>query len=98
MKSTQVTTWRRYSAAEKKAFRIRELKRRSTRRMLKERVFADLYSGRVPDADAMAALGWELDPVDRPGGPDGFRTTRRHHFADSLGSRVPTMRVNGDVL
>jgi hypothetical protein len=29
MSSTQVTTWRRYTAAEKKAYRARELKRRS---------------------------------------------------------------------
>jgi len=93
-----VTTWRRYTAAEKKAYRLRELKRRQWRALLKERVFADLYSGRMPDEDALRALGWTSDPVGRPGGPDGFRQIRRHHFADNLGSVIPTARVNGDVL
>lgn len=92
MRSTQVTTWRRYTAAEKKAYRLRELKRRQRRALLKDRVFADLYSGRMPDEDAVRALGWasvfaSLKSFARP-----------HHFADNLGSRVPTMRVNGDVL
>lgn len=106
MRSTQVTTWPRYTQAEKKAYRARELKRRQTRRALKDRVFADLYSGRVPDEEAMRALGWTPDPIGRPGGPDGFKTfgtitgrlPRPHHFADNQGSRVPTISPKGDVL
>lgn len=96
-RNTQVTTWRRFTAAEKKAYRLRELKRRQWRALLKARVFADLYSGRTPDEEAMRAFGWA---------PDGFRvlgtTTGRiprpHRFADDLGYRVPTARVNRDFL
>jgi hypothetical protein len=63
MRSTQITTWRRYTAAEKKAYRAR----------VRRRALDELFS------EMRAAF-------------------RAHHFADNLGSRVPTMRVNGDVL
>lgn len=33
MKSTQVTTWRRYTKAQKKAYREREMKRRGLRKI-----------------------------------------------------------------
>lgn len=69
MRSTQITTWRRYTAAEKKAYRARQRRR-------KDRFL--VATGRTVEQ-------WHTE-------------ARRHPFADNLGSRVPTMRVNGDVL
>lgn len=74
MRSTQVTTWRRYTVAEKKAYRARE-----------ERRYEALLEG-----FGVTRAEWEGFVVES--------ILRRHHFADNLGSRVPTMRVNGDVL
>jgi hypothetical protein len=56
-RNTQVTTWRRFTAAEKKAYRDRVRRRNN--------------------------------PVIRH---------LRYHFALGLGSRVPTVRVNGERL
>jgi hypothetical protein len=63
-RNTQVTTWRRFTAAEKKAYRAR------VRRRL---------------------LRWEM-------GEWAVLPEQRHFFADGLGSRVPTVRVNGERL
>lgn len=75
MRSTQITTWRRYTAAEKKAYRARE-----------ERRYEALLEGFGITRDE-----WERFVVESV-------LLRRHHFADNHGSRVPTMRVNEDVL
>lgn len=85
MSHSQLTTWRRYTAVEKKAYRARQLRRGMNRHALKSQVFADIYSGRTPDPKIMAML-------------NATATRVRHHFADNLGSRAPTVRVNGDVL
>lgn len=58
MSVTQVTTWRRYTQAEKIAFKTRDRRRRMKRRWLKEQVFFDIYSGRKPNPDHLRALGW----------------------------------------
>lgn len=55
MKSTQVTTWRRYTAAEKKAYRARVARRRNLDRYLETLIspghfFADNYGSTVPTA------------------------------------------------
>lgn len=63
MSSSMVVTWRRYTAAEKKTYRARVLKRRRE-------------------------LDWCLENLIAPG----------HFWADGFGSRVPTARLNGDVL
>lgn len=84
MRSTQVTTWRKYTQAEKKAYRARVRRRTETRHALKARVFHDIYSGRTPDPRDLARLN--------------ATPAQRHYFADNFGSRVPTARVNGDVL
>jgi hypothetical protein len=60
MSWTQVTTMRRYTKREKKAYQLRKKVRAVTM----------------------------IFPI----------VGRRHYFADGLGSRVPTMRVNPDVL
>jgi hypothetical protein len=70
MAHTQITTWRRFTAAEKKAYRARQMRRR-TEAILRDPLAYYLF---------------------------GSEPKRTHHFADNLGSRVPTMRVNGDVL
>lgn len=59
MSSTQVVTWRKYTKAEKLAFKARERRRRSKRRWLKEQVFFDIYSGNNPNPEYLAALGWD---------------------------------------
>lgn len=68
MRSTQVTTWRKYTKREKQAYRARQARRhwftRATGRTVEE---------------------WHAE-------------ARRHFFADNFGSRVPTARVNRDVL
>jgi len=66
MASTQVTTWRKYTQSEKKAYQAR-LRRRRVTQVLPP-----------------------LQQTPRPG--------TLHFFADNLGSRVPTARVNGQVL
>lgn len=81
MSSSMVATWRRYSAAEKKAYQARVWRRYSDRHALKNRIFMDIYSGQTPDSEILAALN---------------RTS--HFWADGFGSRVPTARLNGDVL
>lgn len=69
MSSTQVTTWRRYTAAEKKAYHQRRFWRgEGVRQVLVDQHVRELIR------------------------------ERRHHFADNYGSRVPTARVNGEVL
>lgn len=65
MASTQVVTWRKYTQAEKLAFKARDLRRRMKRRWVKEQVFFDVYSGRKPNPDYLAALGWDPEvPVE----------------------------------
>jgi hypothetical protein len=61
MASTQVVTWRKYTAAEKWAFKARDRRRRMKRRWMKEQVFFDIYSGRKPNSEYLAALGWRID-------------------------------------
>lgn len=68
MGSSMVVMWRRYSAAEKKAYRARVAKRQQGRWRL------NFF---IPRADGSSS--W-------------------HFFADGFGSRVPTARLNGDVL
>lgn len=58
MSSTQVVTWRKYTRAEKLAFRARDARRRMKRRWLKEQVFFNIYSGNKPNPDHLRALGW----------------------------------------
>lgn len=70
MSSTQVTTWRRYTAAEKKAYRARVRRRQQ---------------------------GWFIKATGRTI-EQWHAEARQHHFADGLGSRVPTQRVNRDFL
>lgn len=73
MSSTQVTTWRRYTKREKKAYQARVARRRAgTRTVL-------LNGHRV-----------EVSRFEFQRGT--------FNFADNLGSRVPTARVNEDVL
>lgn len=75
MRSTQVTTWRKYTQAEKQAYHARQA------RQLKDwRVQIELNGQ------------WH----DVPFVPGSVRVV--HHFADNFGHRVPTARVNGDVL
>jgi hypothetical protein len=64
MRSTQITTWPRYTKAQKRAFRARQVRRKKS---------------------------WVLafPPLQQ---------TRKHHFADNQGSRVPTISPKGDVL
>lgn len=76
MRSTQVTTWRKYTAAEKKAYRARVARRR--------RAFLDLLT---------PVEEWQRWLIDQ-----ALIETPRHRFADGFGSRVPTARVNGQVL
>lgn len=68
MRSTQVTTWRRFTAAEKKAYQAR-LRRRPI-----------WINGQKIMVDRLEIVRGTF------------------HYADNLGSRVPTMRVNPDVL
>jgi hypothetical protein len=93
MSTRQVTTWRRYTAAEKKAYRARVRRRYETRHALKNRIFADVYSGRTPDPEDLAALN--RTSVSRRWADVGGKP---HFFADGFGSRVPTARLNGEVL
>lgn len=74
MSTAQVTTWRKYTQAEKKAYRARQARRKAWRVQI------------------------ELNSLwhDVPFVPGSMRVT--HHFADNFGSRVPTVRVDGDVL
>lgn len=65
MGSTQVVTWRKYTQAEKEAFKTRDRRRRMKRRWLKEQVFFDIYSGRKPNPEYLATLGWDPEaPVE----------------------------------
>jgi hypothetical protein len=93
MSSTRmVATWRRYTAAEKKAYRARVRRRYETRHALKSRIFMDIYSGQTPDSEILAALNRTSRHLADTGLGDW------HFFADGFGSRVPTARLNGDVL
>lgn len=78
MRAAQVTTWRRYTAAEKKAYRAR-LRRRSM----------GAWASRRDLIDHLAKIF---------GLPAAVLSEKPHHFADNLGSRVPTMRPKGEVL
>lgn len=72
MGSKQIATWRRYTKAQKAAYREREMKRRGRRKIWINGI----------------AL-W----VDR------FELQRgTFHYADRMGSHVPTIKPKGDVL
>jgi hypothetical protein len=83
-RSTQITTWRRFTAAEKKAYRARVRRRKQGSWSSRGELIRHL-------ADILGVSPEHLRVQDSV-------QPRRHHFADNLGSRVPTMRVNGDVL
>lgn len=59
MSSSQVVTWRKYTKREKWEFKARDRRRRMKRRWMKEQVFFDIYSGRKPHPEYLAALGWD---------------------------------------
>lgn len=84
MRSTQVTTWRRYTVAEKKAYRARVRRRQQGSWSSRGELIRHL-------ADILGMSPEHLVAQDSV-------QPRRHHFADNHGSRVPTMRVNGAVL
>lgn len=85
MRSTQVTTWRRYTQAEKKAFQARQQKRR-TGRLWGSRDELLTHIARIVGIapEQLLSAAWS--------------SPRGHHFGDNLGSRVPTAHVNGEIL
>lgn len=58
MSTKQIVTWCKYTQIEKMRFKARDRRRRMKRRWLKEQVFSDIYNGRKPNPEYIAALGW----------------------------------------
>lgn len=108
MSTKHVVTWRRYTAAEKKAYRARQQRRRASAQRIVwvngQAVLVnrfELQRGTVDWFDEVPMSARER-AARRRQKEARFREIHgaagEHHFADNLGSRVPTQRVNGEYL
>lgn len=108
MSTKHVVTWRRYTAAEKKAYRARQQRRRASaqrvvwingqavlvNRFELQRGTLNFFDDAPMSARERAARLRQKEDrfYEICGAADEY------HFADNLGSRVPTQRVNGEYL
>lgn len=104
MSTKHVVTWRRYTASEKKAYRARVASRQ---RASAQRIV--WINGQAVLVDRFelqrGVIDW-FDEVPMSAREHAARRRQKeerlapgaHHFADNLGSRVPTQRVNGEYL
>lgn len=97
MTARMIVDRRRYTKAQKDAYRARAAKRRRPRVWLNGQDITDLLAEFKLDAWQSYFITEALKTYDVVVGRDGS-VLSRHHFADQMGRRVPTIDPRGGVL